>query len=106
MNTKLLLLSSAVVMAVCGVSLQFAPQEILARFGADTSGIFPLVLQLVGALYLGFAMMNYTAREANIGGIYSRPLAIGNLTHFIVGALALIKYAVRSQNGGSIWIAA
>ena len=106
MNTKLLMIASALLMALCGVALQFAPHEILGYFGADASGIFPLFLQLIGALYLGFAMLNYMARGTLIGGIYSRPLATGNLTHFLVGALALLKYAASAQNAAPVWTAA
>lgn len=93
-------------MAVCGIALEFAPHEILRYSGADASGIFPLFLQLIGALYLGFAMTNYMARGVLIGGIYSRPLATGNLAHFLVGALALLKYAFAAQNALPVWIAA
>ncbi len=100
------MISSAALMAACGVALQFAPHEILRYFGGDASGIFPLFLQLIGALYLGFAMLNYMAKGVTIGGIYSRPLATGNLTHFLVGALALIKYAFSAQTPLPIWTAA
>jgi len=100
------MLASAALMAACGIALQFAPHEILRYFGADASGIFPLFLQIIGALYLGFAMLNYMAKGVLIGGIYSRPLATGNLAHFLVGALALIKYAASAQNATPVWIAA
>jgi hypothetical protein len=36
-------------------------------------------------------MVNWTAKANLIGGIYARPIAIGNLTHFVVGGLALTK---------------
>jgi hypothetical protein len=42
-------------------------------------------------------MMNWTAKANLIGGIYARPLAIGNLTHFVIGALALSKGYSLSQ---------
>jgi len=100
------MISSALVMAIGGVALQFAPHEILRYFGGDSSGIFPLFLQLIGALYLGFAMLNYMARGAAIGGIYSRPLATANLAHFLVGALALIKHALNARASAPIWTAA
>lgn len=85
MNTKLLMISSALLMATGGVLLQFIPHEILNYFGADSSGINPLFIQMTGALYLGFAMMNWMAKTVMIGGIYARPLAIGNFAHFTVG---------------------
>ena len=93
-------------MAICGVLLQFAPHEILNYFSVDSNGILPLFVQIIGALYLGFAMMNWMAKTVLIGGIYARPLAMGNLLHFTVGAFALLKYAYAAQNSRAVWIAA
>ncbi|HEV7763367.1 MAG TPA: hypothetical protein VGQ76_00060 [Thermoanaerobaculia bacterium] len=39
-------------------------------------------------------MLNWTAKGSLIGGIYNRPVSIGNLLHFTMGALALGKAAV------------
>ena len=93
---------SASLMATCGVLLQFVPHEILHYLGVSSAGIAPLLLQITGALYLGFAMMNWMAKTVLIGGIYARPLAIGNFSHFLIGALALLKYAFTTQ---TLWIA-
>jgi hypothetical protein len=103
MNTKLLMTSSAVFMAVAGVLLEFAPHEILNYFEASAAGIAPLFLQLIGSLYLGFAMMNWMAKTVLIGGIYARPLAAGNFSHFLIGALALLKYAYAAPNLWIVW---
>jgi len=106
MNTKLLMISSALLMAVCGVLLEFIPHEILGYFGVASNGVAPLLAQITGALFLGFAMMNWMAKTVLIGGIYARPLAIGNFSHFLVGALALLKYAFASPNLLAVWIIA
>jgi hypothetical protein len=92
MNTKLLMISSAVVMGVAGIALSFFPEEMLNYAGANVSVFFPLELQVFGALYFGFAMINWMAKENLIGGIYSRPVALGNFAHFFIGAMALIKF--------------
>jgi Na+-driven multidrug efflux pump len=92
MNTKLLMTTSALVMGIAGIALTFAPDDILGLFNPhDQSVLDKLVLQIIGALYFAFAMVNWTARANLIGGIYGRPIAIGNFTHFVVGALALMK---------------
>lgn len=79
-------------MGVTGIVLSFLPQEILHYLNpANGTVLDALVLQILGATYFGFAMINWTARANLIGGIYGRPLAIGNLTHFTIGALALAK---------------
>jgi hypothetical protein len=91
MNTKVLMSTSAVILALAGVSLTFFPQEIGENMGMATSGFTAPVLQIMGALYFAFGMINWTARANLIGGIYGRPIAIGNLTHFTIGALTLLK---------------
>ena len=91
MNTKLLMTVSALAMGITGIILSFLPNEVLNYFNATTTVSDPLILQILGALYFAFAMVNWTAKANLIGGIYARPIAIGNLTHFIVGSLALIK---------------
>lgn len=54
---------------------------------------------------MGFAMMNWMAKEILIGGIYARPLAVGNFMHFMVGALALLKGGFKNADMPLIWIA-
>ena len=106
MNTKLLMSGSAIVLGVAGILLSFLPNEILEYTGAGSVSTFSVILQLLGAAYLGFAMLNWMARGNLIGGIYSRPIAIGNLMHFIVGGLALLKTANSSQGNTIFWVAA
>jgi hypothetical protein len=104
MNTKLLMTLSALFMAAIGILLQFIPHETLRYFEASAIGITPLPLQIVGALYLGSAITNWMAKTVLIGGIYARPLAVGNFAHFLIGALALIKYAFASTGSRLVWI--
>lgn len=93
-------------MAVCGILFQFVPHEVLNIFNVSSNGIVPLLVQMIGAMYLGFAMMNWMAKSILIGGIYARPLAMGNLLHFTIGALALLKFAFSVPTLLNIWIAA
>lgn len=97
MNTKLVMIASAVVMGAIGIVLSFMPHEVLQYAGSEPTSIHPLILQLMGALYFSFAMINWAAKANLIGGIYGRPVAIGNLTHFIIGALALSKAYIASR---------
>lgn len=92
MNTKVLMMVSALTMGIAGIVLSFLPHELLNYLSSTTGTILdPLILQILGALYFAFAMVNWTAKANLIGGIYARPIAIGNLTHFTIAALALIK---------------
>jgi energy-converting hydrogenase Eha subunit C len=92
MNTKLLMSASAIVLGVIGILLTFMPQEISQMLLVIGS---PILFQLLGALYFAFAMLNSTAKGNLIGGIYSRPVAVGNFAHFIIGGLALIKLVLH-----------
>jgi hypothetical protein len=92
MNTKVLMSVSALIMGLTGIIMSFLPQEVLKYLtGSTGSGLDPLIIQLLGALYFAFGMVNWMAKGSLIGGIYARPIAIGNLTHFMIGALALLK---------------
>lgn len=93
-------------MGVVGVFLEFVPHEVLSYFGSQPTGTGALLLQLAGALYLGFAMMNWMAKTVLIGGIYARPLAMGNFVHFMVGGLALLKYASSTSTTMVVWLLA
>ena len=91
MNTKLIMTISALFLGILGLSLSFFPAEINTQLNTTPNTVSTLFLQLLSAVYLGFALMNWMAKGTLIGGIYNRPIAIGNFMHFLVGTLALIK---------------
>lgn len=97
MPTKLILSSSAFLLGLTGILLIFAPEEAasLMTWPKEAS----ILIQIVGALYFGFAMINWMSKANLIGGIYNRPLAVGNLTHFFVAALALMKMPHKTVAG-------
>ena len=72
-------------------------------FSATTA--LPVLVRLLGAHYLAFALLNWMARDSRMGGIYNRPAAMGNLAHFGIGTIVLIKDAVGGHTPGSVWIA-
>jgi hypothetical protein len=91
MNTKIIMISSTVFLGAMGLGLTFLPDDIISNIGIASNPISTMSLQLLGALYLGFAMLNWMAKGALIGGMYNKPIAVGNFMHFAVGALALVK---------------
>jgi hypothetical protein len=103
MNTKTVLSAAAIVLGAAGIALTFAPDEIAAYLGLTNAAV---ALQLLGAAYFAFAMMNWMSKSNLIGGIYGRPLAIGNLTHFSIGGLALIKRAMAAETPAALKIVA
>ena len=104
MNTKALMAMSALFMACLGVAASFLPQEILTWIGAPSRGALPLLVQLGGALYVGFAMVNWMAKGNLLGGIYNRAVAMGNFAHFFIGATVLIKGLLAGKRVPGIWI--
>jgi hypothetical protein len=86
--------SSAACQAVIGLAASIAPQELLGLHGTVPDNATVLFVQMAGAVYLGFAMLNWMARGVLIGGIYARPVAAGNFLHFVMVAITLIKAAM------------
>jgi hypothetical protein len=99
------MISSAVVTGILGIAASFLPAEILKIIGATANELPILFVQITGALYLGFAIMNWMAKNVLIGGIYAKPLGMGNCLHFTVAALALLKFTINSHNSIYVWAA-
>ena len=91
MKTKWLLSSSAVMMGLLGLAGTFMPEGISKILVIESSPISLILLQIIGGLYLGFAMLNWFTRSARIGGIYNKPVVLENLIHFVVVLFALIR---------------
>ena len=105
MNTRLLLSATAVTLGALGAAGLLMPHDIIARLGGTPDGATPVLVQLLGAAAYAFGMVNWTARGAAIGGIYNRAVAIGNLTHFVAGALVLGSAAWRGGSSALIALA-
>jgi hypothetical protein len=90
-NTKMLMVASSLTLGLAGVAASFAPSEMLRALGVATAEPLPVLIQLLGGLCFAFALVNWTAKDNAIGGIYSRPISLGNCVHFTMGSLALGK---------------
>ena len=97
MNSKIVMTLSSLFLGIMGITFSFLPEEIMNYLNVEPNLITILLLQILSALYLGFGIFNWMAKGSIIGGIYNRPIAIGNLMHFGVGAIALIKIISRIQ---------
>ena len=91
MNTKSLMTLSVMILALIGISLIFLPNEILDYLQLSVSETLQLLMQIIGSLYFALAILNWMSKGSLIGGIYGRPIAMANLTHFVIAGLALIK---------------
>lgn len=97
MNTKIIMTSSAILLAAIGILFSFLPNEVMEHLNVESTTITTLFFNILSALYLGFALLNWMAKGTLIGGIYNKPIAIGNLMHFGVGAIALVKVVSNIQ---------
>lgn len=94
MKTRLLMMLSAIILALLGLVTSYFPEKVLETHGTVPDNATLLLIQMMGALYLGFAILNWTARGVLIGGIYARPLALGNFLHFAMVGVMLTKAAI------------
>lgn len=101
MNTKLLMTITAALLGLAGVILNFFPQEVSNTLQIDKAN--SIILQILGSLYFAFAMLNWMAKSYLIGGIYSKPIAMANFAHFMIGALALTKSGINDSGTLFIW---
>jgi hypothetical protein len=95
LHTRLLMLSSAIFMAALGLLASFAPETFSGS--APAHSLATLTVQSAGALYLGFAILNFMAKDNAIGGIYSRPVALGNTLHFFAMTMTLLRFVAAGD---------
>ena len=96
--------SSAIFLAIIGILFSFLPNEVMEYLNVEPNTITIIFLNILSALFLGFGILNWMAKGTLIGGIYNKPIVIGNLMHFGVGAIALIKVVFNNQTRPEIII--
>lgn len=105
MAPRALMTASAVYLGLAGVGATLLAEELLIHVRQPAAPVLMLFVQAVGALNLGFAMLNWMARGAALGGIYGRPIIVGNLVHFLMIALVLIRWATAGAPPGIMVLA-
>ena len=96
MKSSIFLTTVAVVLAVTGVALLFAPSEVASAIERESS---PLMAQLLGASLIGAGAANWLARRSSVGGIYGRSIVVGNMVLF--GISALVSARAYVSHGGA-----
>lgn len=104
MNTRIVMILSAFILGAVGVLLTFAAEEVAKVLIAEPNKQVQLLIQVVGALYFAFAMLNWMVKDNLIGGIYNRPIAVANCTHFTIAGLALVKGAAAIPGMPNQWL--
>ncbi len=91
MNTKIVMTLSALTLGAAGIILTFIPETMLNLLNVDSNKVALFMMQIIGALFFAFGMLNWMTKASVIGGIYNRPIAVANFTHFLIAGLALTK---------------
>lgn len=94
---------SALILLVTGMACTFLPYDLLQALGLSGARPEALVIQILGGLYFGFGMLNWMARSSRIGGIYNRPIAIANFSHFFISGIALFKALAGMEHAAAPW---
>ena len=90
-------------MALLGLAASFGPGELLVVAGVTPTGDVKAFVQVAGALYLGFAILNWLSKDSVIGGIYARPTTLANFLHFFAGGMAVLKAVAGGQASSALW---
>lgn len=80
---------SSLLLAVLGGGLLFFPEA-----SADSLSLpdgSARALPLVAGGQLGFAMLNWTGRGAVYGGVYGRPIVVGNFANAVITSSVLLR---------------
>ena len=93
-------------MALLGLAASFGPAELLSAAGVGATEELKLLVQVMGALYLGFATLNWMSKDSVIGGIYALPTALANFLHFFVAGMSIIKVLAREPGSAPLWVLA
>jgi hypothetical protein len=101
--TRLLMTASALFLGLLGLLGSFAPDGVLGWLDAPASPSLMLLVQVMGALYLGFAALDWMARGNLLGGIYGRPVVLANLLHFVSASLAILKLLAGAPELRALW---
>jgi hypothetical protein len=88
---------SCLMLGLTGIFALFAPEVLLTMLNVPAVSSLTVLVQLLGALYFSFALMNWTAKDSAIGGIYARPVSLANFGHFFSGSLILVKHLLSTE---------
>lgn len=103
MNSKLVMTGAAIVLGLAGITCLFVPEEVLKLYDPAAEHVQALLVQLLGAGFLGFAALDWTCRQYLLGGIYGRPVVMANQTHFVIGSFLIIRAVVRQPDNIVLW---
>ncbi len=93
--TKTIQSINAGLSSLLGITCSFLPQEILEFLTLEATATAVFLIKVLGAFYLGWAILNYMIRDITMGGIYGRPIIISNLAYYGTCTILLLKEVTR-----------
>ena len=88
-----LMISNGIFNGFAGLMLIFIPAEVLVWTDGNVGTMALLLTSLLGAAMFGLGMLNYLGRSAIYGGIYGKPILIGNLVFHVIASVNLLKFS-------------
>ena len=100
-----LLRTSALLLAMTGVILLFAADEILPWLAPGTPASAGWLGQVLGAALLALAWLDSLHQKSLLGGIYGRPILLPNVTFHLIASLSVLRAAIRpSASSTALWV--
>jgi len=103
MKSKLVMTGASVVLGLGGMACLFVPKEIFRLYDPAAEDMQGLLVQLLGAGFLGFAALDWVSRHSPLGGIYGRPVVGANYAHFLIGSLLTVRAAIGQPHNVLLW---
>lgn len=100
MKAKYILVIAAIVLLVFGLGFLFVPLAVMNRFGVPLGPDGILMTQLLGAAFLGFAVLNWVTQSFTVPEDL-RPIVLAN---FVMNAVGFVVALLQKLNGlGNVW---
>lgn len=100
MKAKYILVTAAVVLLIFGLGFLFSPLWVMNLFGVPLGPDGLLMTQLLGATFLGFAVLNWMTRTFTVAEDL-RPIVLAN---FVVNAVGFVVALLQKLDGvGNVW---
>ena len=94
---------AALVLGSVGVVCLFAPDLVLASVAGSMPVGAMVVVQVLGTLSLGLAVLDWMWKKNRLGGIYGRPIVLANALHFVSASLVMGKALTREPVMRAMW---
>lgn len=97
--------ASAILLALGGLALLFAPDVILPALVPDFPAAGAWIGQLLAAAWLGVAVLDWLDQSPLLGGIYGRPIVMMNAILYFISTMTLLRSATRHGAPVTLWLA-